>query len=133
MADFPRDRRRLKGSPYAFMKYDLPISISRKFDSQSRLTENNLICRLKADAARPSWHRNGSALAHDLRSVSAAVVVQSEVAGTRLVRNMRMLSGNGLVDVGRPFGEHDVIGSDESVTAVPHFRAPAQIDARGGE
>jgi hypothetical protein len=47
---------------------------------------------LKSNAARTSEDRNGSALAHDLGSVFAAVIVQSEVTGERLVCDVGMAS-----------------------------------------
>src|SRR6476661_9003998 len=53
----------------------------RQPDPHARLTEYHVIVRLKSNAARTSEDRNGSAPAHDLGSVFAAVIVQSEVAG----------------------------------------------------
>ena len=64
----------------------------RKPDTHARLTEYNIIVRLKSNAARTSEDRNGSAPAHDLGSVFAAVIVQSEVTSERLVCNMGMVS-----------------------------------------
>ena len=64
----------------------------RKPDSHARLTEYNFIVRLKSNAARTSEDRNGSARAHDLGSVFATVIVQSEVTGERLVCDVGMLS-----------------------------------------
>jgi hypothetical protein len=64
----------------------------RKPDSHPRLTEYNFIVGLKSNAARASEDRNGSAPAHDLGSVFATVVVQSEVTGERLVCDVGMFS-----------------------------------------
>ena len=105
----------------------------RKPDSHARLTEYNVIVRLQSNATRPSEDRNGSAAAHDLGSVFAAVIVQSEVTGEWLVCDVRMLPRNGLVDVASSFGEHDVVRANEPVAVVPDLDASADVDARRGK
>jgi hypothetical protein len=47
---------------------------------------------LKPNAARTSEDWNGSPAAHDLGSVFAAVIVQSEMTGERLVCDVGMCS-----------------------------------------
>ena len=105
----------------------------RKPDSHARLTEDNFIVGLQSNATRPSQDRNGSAAAHDLGSVFAAVIVQSEMTGERLVCDVRVLPRNGLVDVASSFGEHDVVRSNEPVAVVSDLRAPADVETRGGK
>src|SRR5262249_49899348 len=104
----------------------------RKPDSHARLAEDNFIVRLQPNATRTAEDRNGSAPAHDGGSVLAAVIVQSEVTGA-LVGDVRMLPRNGLVDVARSFGEHDVVRANEPVAMIPYLGAPADVNARGGK
>ncbi len=88
---------------------------------------------MKSNATRTSEDRNRSAAAHDLGSVFAAVIVQSEVTGERLVFDVRMLPRDGLVDVVSSFGEHDVVRANEPVAVISDLRAPADVDPRGGK
>src|SRR4051812_36654299 len=62
----------------------------RKPDSHARFTEHNFIVRLQSNAAVTAEDRNRSAASHDLGSVFAAVVMQPELAGGRLVGEVRM-------------------------------------------
>ena len=55
------------------------------------------------------------------------------MTGARLVGDVRMLPRNGPVDVATPFGERDVIRSNEPVAMVADLSAPADVDARGGQ
>src|SRR6266481_5846099 len=102
----------------------------RKPDSHARLTEYNFIVGLQSNTTGTSEDRNGSAPAHDLGSVFAAVIMQSEVTGERLVCDVRMLPRNGLVDVACSFGEHDVVRANEPVAMISDLRTPADVDAR---
>ena len=95
--------------------------------------EHDLVSRLETHTSRSSWHVHGSAIAHDPRPVPTAVVVQPKLSGPRLVRDVRVLTGDALVDLSRSFSECDVIGADEAVATVSHFRASPQVDPVGQE
>src|SRR5262249_59338725 len=107
-----------------------PASRCWKPDSHARLTEYDFIVGVQPDAPRPTGDCNRPAATHDLGAVFAAVIVQSELTGERLVGDMRMAPRNGLVDVASSFAEHDVIGSNEAVAAGPGPRGPPPPHSR---
>src|SRR5262245_43550475 len=115
------------------MGLGLADSLNLKLDAQTGLAEHDLVSRLQTHTSRPSWHVHGSAVTHDPRPMPTAVVVQPELSGPRLVRDVRVLAGDGLVHLSRSFSECDVIGADESVATVSHLRASPQVDAVGEE
>ena len=65
--------------------------------------------------------------------MATAVVVQPKLSRPRLVRDVRMLTGDALVGISRSFGECDVVGADEAVATVSHFRASPEVDPVGQE
>src|SRR5579859_697741 len=109
------------------------LSRVRKLDSHSCLAEHDFIVRLQPYAARTPKDRNSFAAADDPSSVFAAVIVQSEAAGRRLVGDVRMRPRNRLVDPAPTFREHHVIRPDQPVAVVTDFRTPADVYPRKGQ
>src|SRR5262249_62372106 len=100
-----------------------PASRCWKPDSHARLTEYDFIVGLQPDAPRPTGDCNRPAATHDLGAVFAAVIVQSELTGERLVGDMRMVPLNATVLVASCFTEHILIVWDEAIYAVTRFVA----------
>jgi hypothetical protein len=63
----------------------------------------------------------------------AAIVMEPEFPGARVVRNVCVPARDALIDVPRSFDERHLVGSNEPVTAVAHFGASPHVDAARGE
>src|SRR5438128_12692944 len=81
-------------------------------DPHARFAKHDLVAGPKANASRSPRHRNGAAVPDDPAPMTAAVVMQPNVARTGIAGDVRVLPGDGQVDPVRFFGEGDVIGSD---------------------
>src|SRR5262245_641562 len=84
---------------------------------------------METHTAGPSGNRNGPAVAHDSRSLSAPVIMKPAMKGPRLTINVCMLPGDGLVDIAASGYKRHLVCSDQPVGGVTHFRAPAEVDA----
>jgi hypothetical protein len=104
------------------------VELSNEPDPQTRVSENDLVGRLEADAARPSRNRDAPSVSDDARPMFAAVIVQAKAPGDWLVRNVCMPAGDALIDVARSLEECHVVGSNEPVPAVAHLGTSADVD-----
>ncbi len=78
---------------------------------------------------RAGWNRDGSSVSDHARAVDASIVVQPVVTGVRVIRDVRVLTGNALIHLPASLDEGDVVHANQSMPAIPHFDGSAQIDA----
>ena len=103
--------------------------VSLEPDPQPRLSEDDFVAGLEAHTARAARHCERASVAHDAGAMLAAVVQHTKPAAVRLVRNVRMAPGDGLIGIARSLEKRHVVGSHQPVPVVSNLRTAADIDA----